>query len=225
MSSHSFSERLRTHFDALCSDLLAQLGDGEEATVNLEAEETLFVRFNRNRVRQNTDVEQIGISLRLQSQGRTVDQARTLSGRLDSDRAALHALLARCRAELAMLPDDPNQVAMHDNGSSDEAFIGKVLAAEEVVAAVVGPAEGCDLAGLYAGGVVIRANRNSKGQNHWFSTENFFLDYSIYNGPQAVKGNYAGSHWDDAQWAVNLERSKALLPLLARPTQALKPGA
>ena len=225
MSSHSFSERLRTHFDALCTDLLAQLRDGEEATVNLEAEETLFVRFNRNRVRQNTDVEQIGISLRLQSQGRTVDQARTLSGRMDSDRAATHALLARCRAEIAMLPDDPNQVAMRDNGSSDEAFAGKVLAAEEVAAAVVGPAEGCDLAGLYAGGVVIRANRNSKGQNHWFSTENFFLDYSIYNGPQAVKGNYAGSHWDDAQWAVNLERSKALLPLLARPTQALKPGA
>ena len=66
-----------------------------------------------------------------------------------------------------------------------------------VVAAVVAPQPAATWPGLYAGGTIVRGNRNSKGQRHWFSTHTFFLDYSLYDGPQAAKGSYAGSHWDD----------------------------
>lgn len=225
MKDHDFITWVHQHFDQLCTEFLAKLLAGEEATLNISAEETLFVRFNGNRVRQNTDVEQLGISLRLQSNGRTVEKNRTLTGQLEVDRAALAHLLDNCRHEASVLPVDPNQVPIENNGSSLEEFRGKLLAPEEVVPAVVGPAGGCDLAGLYAGGTVIRGNRNSKGQSHWFATETFFLDYSIYNGPQAAKGSYAGSHWSAADWAANLQRSKALLQLLSQPQQSVKPGA
>ncbi len=222
---NTFSATVHSHFNAVADGVLASLRAGEELTVNLSAEETLFVRFNNNRVRQNTDVSQMSFSLRLQSAGRTVEKSRTLSGGLESDHNAVTRLLQACRDEALLLPVDPNQVPLANNGTSRDDFIGALLAPQDVVRAVVGPATGCDLAGLYAGGVSIRANRNSKGQNHWFATETFFLDYSLYNGTLAAKGSYAGSHWQEADWAANLARTQSLLALLGRPQQNVKPGA
>ena len=219
-----FSATVHSHFNALADGVLADLQTGEALTLNLSAEETLFVRFNNNRVRQNTDVSQISLSLCLQSAGRTVEKSRTLTGMLGTDQGAVARLLAACREEARVLPTDPNQVPIANNGISRDDFTGALLAPEDVVGAVVGPAVGADLAGLYAGGVVIRANRNSCGQSHWFATETFFLDYSLYNGTLAAKGSYAGSRWSDADWAANLARTKALLALLGRPQQNVKPG-
>ena len=225
MKPDDFAARIHAHFDHLCTDFLAELASGEEATINITAEETLFVRFNGNRVRQNTDVEQINLSVRLQSKGRTVEKNCTLSGQHETDQAALTALLEACRLEASVLPVDPNQVPIENKGSSSEEFRGALLSAKELVSAVVGAAEGCDLVALYAGGTLIRGNRNSRGQSHWFATETFFLDYSIYDGPQAAKGCYAGSHWNGVDWVANLRRTQALLQLLSRPQQDVKPGA
>jgi predicted Zn-dependent protease len=219
-----FMTQTRTHFDAVANHLLNQLKGDEAATLNLAAEESLFVRFNGNRVRQNTDVHQMVLSVSLQSQGRSVEQSLSLSGKLDSDRAALDALLKRSRDEVSVLAVDPNQVSVCNNGSSDEEFRGALLAPMDLVQAVVSPAQGCDLAGFYAGGVTVRANRNSAGQSHWFATETFFLDYSLYDGPRAAKGCYAGSRWDAQAWAANLARTRALLELLKRPKVDVKPG-
>ena len=225
MSTAHFTARVREHFDAVAAHVLRGIKAGEELTLNITAEETLFVRFNNNRVRQNTDVEQINVSLLLQASGRTVEKSRTLSGELQTDQAALMRLLENCRDEAAHLPVDPNQVPMENNGSSSEEFTGALLAPEAVVPAVVAPAQGCDMAGFYAGGVSIRGNRNSKGQSHWFATVTFFLDYSIYNGSKAAKGSYAGATWSAAEWAENLERTKTLLALQSLPQQDVKPGA
>jgi predicted Zn-dependent protease len=224
MSKLNFNAEVHRLFDQVASHLLGQLQTDEEATLNLTAEDSLFIRFNGNRVRQNTDVTQINLALRLQSRGRTVEQARSLSGAVDADCAAMTALLANCRAEIAVLPADPNQVPMTNNGSSDEEFKGVLLAAQEVVNAVVTSAEGCDLVGLYGAGTVLRGNRNSSGQSHWFATDSFFLDYSLYAGAKAAKGSYAGSDWDATAWAANLVQTKLLLQLLGQPLQDVKAG-
>jgi predicted Zn-dependent protease len=224
MSAGTFSARVRGHFDAVAAHLLSGINAGEELTVNITAEETMFVRFNANRVRQNTDVEQINLSLRLQVNQRTVEKSRTLSGNLESDQAAMSRLLADCRDEALSLPIDPHQVPIENNGNSSEEFSGALLASEDVVPAVVAAADGCDLAGFYAGGVSIRGNQNSKGQSHWFATVTFFLDYSIYNGSKAAKGCYAGATWNAVEWAANLGRTKTLLARQSLPQQDVKPG-
>ena len=225
MVAEDFMGRVQAHFHAVCDGLLSQLSPGEDATVNLAGEETLFVRFNGNRVRQNTDVEQIVLSLLLQKDGRTVQRSCTLACVLGADRPAVQRLLADCRSETSLLPPDPHQVAITNHGCSNEEFRGSLLAPHDVVPAVVGPAAGCDLAGLYTGGSVVRGNRNSKGQSHWFGTQTFVLDYSLYNGAQAAKGVYAGAHWNNAHWRAKLEHTQAMLALQARPAQLVRPGA
>lgn len=225
MSQGDFENDARRLLDAVAEKVLSSLRGDEAATLNLSAEETLFVRFNNNKVRQNTNVEQFSMELQLQSAGRTTEMSRSLSGDLDTDCVAMLHVLAQCRAELAVLPLDPHQVPVEDHGSSDETFQGVLLTPDQVVDAVVGPADGCDMAGLYAAGAIVRANRNSKGQRHWFSTQTFFMDYSLYNGSRAVKGSYAGTQWESAQWAANLAHSKHLLTLMAKPLQSVKPGS
>jgi predicted Zn-dependent protease len=219
-----FIRTVRDHFDAVAGQVLGQLAEGEAVTLNLSAEDTLYVRFNANRVRQNTDVQQVGLSLQLQSQGRTVEQSCTLSGLLEADQALLTDVLNACRAEVKVLDVDPNQVSIVNQGSSSEEFPGDLVAPQNLVPAILESAAGCDLAGLYAGGVVIRANRNSAGQSHWFATESFFLDYSLYDGPKAAKGSYAGARWDAQQWAANIARTRDLLDKLKRPTVNVQPG-
>ena len=79
MSTQGFSQAVATHFDQLCALLFDNLHSGEDLSANLAAEETLFLRLNNNRVRQNTDVRQSMLALRYQGGGRTVDQTLTLS--------------------------------------------------------------------------------------------------------------------------------------------------
>ena len=225
MSAARFSQAVAAQFDQLCHLLFDKLESGEELSVNLAAEETLFLRLNNNRVRQNTDVSQCVLSLRYQGGGRTVDHTLTLSRQEAQDRVAALAALARCRSEAALLPPDPFQVAMANHGNSREEFVGQLLAPEPLLHAIVGPAAGCDMVGFYAGGTLIRANRNSKGQSHWFASDNFFFDYSLYDGPKAVKGVYCAAVWSEADWSANLERSKRALALLQRPVQNIRPGA
>jgi predicted Zn-dependent protease len=224
MSQADFIDATRSLFDAVADTLLASLQGDEAATLNLNAEETLFIRFNSNKVRQNTNVEQLSMQLQLQGAGRSAEMTRTLSGHFATDCDSMLDVLSQCRAELVVLPTDPHQVALENHGSSDATFRGTLLAADSVVDAVVGPARGSDMAGLYAAGSIVRANRNSKGQRHWFATQTFFMDYSLYDGSRAVKGNYAGTQWDQTQWASNLAHSKNLLALMAKPLQTVKPG-
>jgi predicted Zn-dependent protease len=219
-----FIQDSRKHFDQVSDALFQALKPGEELTANLAAEDSLFIRFNGNRVRQNTNVEQRSLGLKLQSNGRTVEKSRSLSGREELDRTAMLALLEVARSEVRALPEDPNLVPLENNGASEEEFHGKLLPTDEVARAVAATAEGQDLAGLYSAGPSIRANRNSKGQRHWFATENFFLDYSLYNGPKAAKGVYAGTIWSPSDWEANLSDTKGQLALLSRPKISVKPG-
>ena len=220
----SFVNETRSHFDQLSESLFADLKAGEDLVLNLAAEDSLFVRFNGNQVRQNTGVEQRTLSLQFQSSGRTVVRSKSLTGRMDADRLDFVKLVEACRAEARALPEDPNQVAVANHGTSSESFAGTLLPMEQIADAVALTAVGSDLAALYAGGPAIRANRNSKGQSHWFDTENFFLDYSLYNGPKAAKNCYAGAIWDRDAWQGNLNRTRESLALLARPVQTVKPG-
>lgn len=219
-----FSQNLRRYFQTASEALFKELEPGEELTLNLTAEEQLYIRFNGNLVRQNTNVEQINLTLSFHGNGRTVAHSTTVGGRFEQDLPLLSRLLKTCREEARVLPPDPHQVPFQNNGESLNEFRGELPPIEKLLDSITGPASGLDLAGLFAGGAIIRANRNSHGQDHWFATETFFMDYSLYDGPRAAKGVYAGSTWNHADWAANLNRTREQLELLKRPQQNVKPG-
>lgn len=221
----NFTEKTKQTFNDVADHLLAKLHKGEAASLNLHAEESLFVRFNGNKVRQNTHVEQRSLGLTLQKDGKTANINFSITGETDEDKKRADFWLAEARQECALLPEDPYQVVIKNNGSSDSTFKGLLLNDEEVIKAITTPAQGTDFAGLYCAGPLISATRNSEGQNHWFATENFFVDYSLYMGEKAVKAIYAGTHWDQKAFDESLSQSKNQLSLMNRPKKVLQPGA
>lgn len=226
----SFVSQLEKHFESLSEALFSNLQAGEELGLNLNAEDSTFIRFNRAQVRQNTQVEQKILTLQFQANQRKLNFETTLDGNLESDRALCLSLLARARQEAQVLPADPFIVAMENRGESRQLHTGKLLSMTEAITSITEASQGSDFVGFYASGPVVRANRNSKGQKHWFSTENFFIDYSLFTTNvdgenKAVKGLYAESAWDQSQFAKGLQDAQSQLALMKRKSHQLKPGS
>ncbi|WP_413558588.1 TldD/PmbA family protein [Bdellovibrio sp. HCB209] len=221
----NFIENTKNIFNALADHLFAQLTDGEQANLNLSAEESVFIRFNNNKVRQNTHIEQRTLTLQLQNNQRTAKLSFDITSDVTEDKQRVDEFLILARKECELLPVDPKQVEMRNNGTSNNYIKGHLLTHEEMFAKITGPAEGSDLAGIYCAGPRVSASRNSAGQNHFFATDSFFIDYSLYHGEKAVKGTYAGTTWNQDEYAANLALTKNQLKLMDRPKKVLKPGA
>jgi predicted Zn-dependent protease len=225
MNQADFVSQSEVNFQKLSDALFADLKGNENLTLNLNGEDSLFLRFNGPHVRQNTQVQQQSLSMRLMADGRTFDQSLNLTGNLTTDTQTSRALLEKARKNIQALPEDPYQVATQNNGKSHHDFGGKVPSGATLIEEIIEASHKEDLSGLFCGGPVIRANRNSQGQNHWFSTESFFFDYSLYQGPKAVKKIIAGAQWETDKWQASIQQASRELSLMTRPERTLKPGA
>lgn len=127
---------------------------------------------------------------------------------------------------MPQLPEDPHIVQPSGSAISHEVHQGQLLAPEAVAATLLDPVQALDFIGIYAGGQVIRAYADAAGQNHWFETDTFTLDYSCFTADgQAVKGTVAGSHWDEAAYQHAIAQTKTLLDKLSQPPQQIERGS
>ena len=225
----SFLFETRDIFDGLAEAAFSDLRQGEELNLNLGAEEQTYVRFNDSKVRQATRVLQRNLMLTFQCLGRKLEFSFDLTGQKQWDLATLSSLLERARSETANLPEDPFLVPIQNNGKSDQRHGGERPGEAEVIECIATSTVGSDFTGLFASGPQIRASRNSAGQDHWFSTETFFVDYSLFTvnasgENKAVKGVYADQSWDRERFLAAFAYSRDQLSLLRRPTQAVPPG-
>ncbi|WP_448603866.1 TldD/PmbA family protein [Thermoleptolyngbya sp.] len=216
---------LETEFAALAEAIAAQLLPEEQFTLGLNAEQSQFVRFNRARMRQAGTVIDCQVRLTLMANQRTASWQFPLTGHWDADWAIATDALADLRADLPHLPIDPYQVLPSGNATSREVHQGRLLDPNLVVEAVLPAVDGLDFTGIYAGGRMLQAYADSVGQRHWFATESFSLDYSLFTADgQAVKGTMAGSEWDAAAYAAKLVDSKQQLERLTRPPKPIPKG-
>lgn len=219
-----FAKSLRTHWKSYCDQVLAHVSPGEQLNLGLEAEDSLFLRFNQGKVRQNTQVEQAYLELTLQKEGKTAK--RTLSLTADTRENVRRTLkgIEALRHELPQLETDPYQIKMENRGQSSKTYPGKTPLANQLIQDIGSLSEKLDLVGFFSGGPRISANCNSEGQSHWFSNENFFFDYSLYQGERAVSSNVSGSEWNQETLARDLAQGVETLGHLSRPIKNLKPG-
>lgn len=216
---------LETSFQHLADTLRQKCQPSEAFTLQLVGEESQFLRFNRAKVRQTGCVTDCNVTLTLMSNGRSASISFPLEGDRDVDRAELIQALSHLRQDLPQLPTDPYLVLPSGEAQSHETHPGTLLAPEQVAETVLAPASGLDMAGIYASGRQLRGYADSAGQQHWFLTDTFILDYSLYaEDGQAAKGLFAGSHWQDDAYAENLATAKHQLEQLARPPKAVPKG-
>lgn len=225
----NFAETTHALFDWLAEAAFATLKPGEELNLNLSAEDQRYIRFNDSRVRQATAVAQRHLALTFQSGGRRVVFSFDLTGQPEQDGATLLSLIERARAEVLVLPEDPFLVPLRNNGTSASHHPGHLPEIAGLLERIAGSTAGTDFTGFLASGPQIRATRNSAGQNHWFATASFFLDYSLFtvNGSgenKAAKGLYAGRAWDQGRFEAAIAGSRERLALLKRDSRPVPPG-
>lgn len=220
------------YFKDLTAKANAELARGESLNLNYTAEVSQFIRLNGSdgaKIRQIGSVSNADLDVSLfwasDSSIRKTTATVSLTGLLYEDWDRLKTMLELLRKEVADLPADPYAQLPINHGSSESTQTGKLLDPELAPEILVRPLEGLDISGIYAAGTSIRAMANSAGQFHWFNTEHFSFDYSLFTPAQrAVKGIYAGQNWDDGQYQQKIQASLALLANLEKPARKIAPG-
>lgn len=216
---------LEISFNQLIETLLIKKAKTEEFTVRLGSENTQFSRFNHAKVRQTGCVADGWVELTLMENQRSSYRQFPFTGNWQSDWQLAYQALQELRAEIHLLPIDPYLVLPSGTNLSRELNTGHLLPEEAVVSTVLKPVKELDFTGIYAGGSVIKAYGDSQGQKHWFATDSFTLDYSLFiTSGQAVKGTFAGSDWDENAYINKINEAKKQLKLLSCPAKQLPRG-
>lgn len=224
----------RQYFEDFKTRLFSQLQTGEHAFLNLYAEESQFLRINGAKVRQIGTVKDSIIEMTLITEKRNDSGIElrkgvmgfTLTGLSYEDQERSQEALRRLREEVPQLPPDPYAVLPQNPGSSVADTKGELLPISSASEGVLEPLASIDAAGIYASGPVVRAMANSAGLTHWFSTELFSFDYSLYtSGQRAVKGTFAGTRWDRGAYLRDIEASRQKLALLEKPGKQVPRGS
>ena len=225
----SFHKIALDHFDRLRDACFNALGEGVQLTLNLSAEHQQFFRFNSARVRQSTSVRQSRLNLCLQCFNRRVVYSFDLTGNLVDDTVTAVSLIRRGHEELLVLPEDPFVTPLVNHGETQQHHSGQLPETQALLEQIAKHANGSDFTGLYAGGPQLRATCNSEGMRHAFSTESFFMDYSLFTvndggENKAVKALYAGREWANEAFQMSVSKSRERLNMLKRDSQVLSPG-
>jgi len=216
---------LEVSFNRLIETLLIKKAENEQFTVKLSSERSQFTRFNHAKVRQTGCVADGWIELTLMADQRSSVRQFPFTGNWELDWQLAYSALQELRDELILLPIDPYLVLPSGTNTSREVHSGNLLAEEAVVSSVLEQVNELDFTGIYAGGIVIKGYGDSSGQKHWFATDSFTLDYSLFSASgQAVKGTFAGSDWNKSAYIAKISEAKKQLELLARPCKELPRG-
>ena len=216
---------LEKTFNQLVEILLIKKAENEHFTVRLSSENSQFTRFNSAKVRQTGYVHDGSIQLTLMANQRSSYRQFPFTGNWDIDWELASTALQELRDELPLLPIDPYLVLPSGNNTSREVHIGKLLTPEILVPSILETVANLDFTGMYAGGIVIRGYGDSSGQKHWFVTDSFNLDYSLFMASgQAVKGTFAGSEWNESAYLAKINDGKQQLEMLSHPVKELPKG-
>ena len=213
-------------FESLAARLCVPVAGADRVALYLTAEASDFIRFNRATVRQATHVSQGYATLAVVNGLRRIESTLSLTGHVDLDSAALESERSALLAQLADVPEDPYLLLPQSVDASSRHETGVLPEPEALVEAVTSAARGLDFVGFHAGGPVVRAFADSRGQRHWHHVESFHIDWCLYHqGDKAIKTAYAGTQWDEAEFARRVAAGAERLALLALPARTLQPGA
>jgi predicted Zn-dependent protease len=216
---------VQTHFYALADFIDTQIRIGETALAYLSAEESNFVRFNKNAVRQAGSVKQLVLTISLIANQRRAESSVSLAGVRENDEALVKAAIETLRRDLADLPADPYLLFNTNVQSSEHVGQSQLPTDADMLEQVMSQGKGKDLVGLFASGAIYKGFANSLGQRNWHHVDNFNFEWCLYHAAdKAVKNGYAGTQWNAAEFAQKMAASAVQLDILKRPPKLLQPG-
>ncbi|MCY7386899.1 MAG: TldE/PmbA family protein, partial [Burkholderiales bacterium] len=179
---------MQTYFYTLADFITSQTRVDETTLAYLSAEDSNFVRFNKNAVRQAGSVKQLMLTLSLIANQRRAELRVSLSGVRENDEAQLKAVLETLRCDLADLPEDPYLLFNPTPQSSEHIGQSQLPGDAEMLDQVMSQGKGKDLVGMFASGAIYKGFANSLGQRNWHRVDNFNFEWCLYHAAdKAVK--------------------------------------
>ena len=216
---------MQNYFYGLADFINSRTRAQETTLAYLSAEESNFVRFNKNAVRQAGSVRQLMLTVSLIANQRRAESRISLSGERANDEALLKTIIDALRRDLGDLPEDPYLLFNQMPHSSEHIGQSHLPTDAEMLDQVMRQGKGKDLVGLFASGVIYKGFANSLGQRNWHRVDNFNFEWCLYHAAdKAVKNGYAGTHWSAAEFTQKMAASTMQLDILKRPAKALQPG-
>ena len=213
------------YFGIINEYLFSLLNDKEILKVGMWGENSQFIRLNNSKIRQTGIIDDMSYSISLISNNRQVSCSTTLNGKIDYDKQHLKNILNALRDDILKVPEDPYIVYPTTGDNTNEKNKGHLLDFDKSVNSLLPITQGVDLTGIWASGSVYTGVANSLGQQHWFETETFSLDYSlITQDKKMVKDCFAGSHWDQEKYEKYISNSKNKLKIMNRKAVKIDPG-
>ena len=211
-------------FARLSEQLFNELHANECMTLSLQGENVSYLRFNHAKIRQITQVTDAAVQLEFLKGQRLLRCSFQLTD-ASVTQQFLTPLLDRLRKQIELLPEDPYAVEPSTAESSRAVFKGKLPDNDTFCQDFLGIARDLDIVGIHQSGTSYCGVANSKGLKHWFETEGFASDYSIFhkNG-KAVKGTLAGKDWDTAAVFKKMQNHREVFQRLDREPIRLAPG-
>ncbi len=220
MVNQNFADYLKI----LSDQFFKLLEPNEEVSFLVHSEESQFVRFNQSKVRQNTSVFQHELEIKLQFQKKILQSKLNLILHLETDLLNLKYELIQLRNNIITIDPHPQFVDLENHGQSVTVKKIERPSDDEIIKMILKFNESVDMAGLYCSGPVRRAAINSKGQFHFFESDFYFFDYSIYNGAKAAKGFFSIEKWNEEFLKKNIQMTIDKLNSLNKPEITVKPG-
>jgi len=219
---------VKNHFKQILGPLFSSLLSEEQLVLNFQGEESLFVRFNKSKVRQATNVLQMELALTLKHKGKESKMTIPINNSLKADLENCNLCLENLRQRLSALQTLPFFVDAENNGTSNSVYEGCLLSCEEYLDIIIPEIADVDMAGILVSGTTFIGNGNSKGQFHWFESSSFCFDYSLYNEKEkAVKATYrgnSGTSFSRSEFVATLDEARTHLGFMSIDNKVLPPG-
>lgn len=215
---------MKAYIKKFSEELFSGLQAGEQLGLFLHSEDSTFLRFSQSKVRQNTSVHQHEVTLQFNKEQRSLKMRFNLTMNLEHDLQSAKHLLDDARVQLMQMDPHPQFIPLKNNGTSETFKKVDRPADSEVPGLIYETYKDTDLAGFWCSGPLRQASINSEGQFHFFETDYFFLDYSLYNGPKAAKGYYSAEKFSLPEFQAQALATKNKLNLLNRPMQTIPRG-
>ncbi len=223
----------KEYFEEISKKITSWLEPDEWTELLLNSEQSQFIRINGThgsaRIRQTGSVNDSSLTLTLlkgkEGELKKSSLTLTLTGLSYIDLDPIRSGLMSLRSEVKELPIDPFAQVPKKFAESFKDQKSKLLSPEHAASEIISVVSKLDISGIYASGRVIRAMSSSTGTFHWFATDVFSFDYSLYTPNQkAVKATYAGTKWDQSAFQANLGQAQEKLALLNLPSKVISLG-
>lgn len=231
------------YFNHLCDSVFALLDSHEKLSINLEAEDSLFVRFNQSRIRQNSNVHQFVVKFIYQSHLTKIQEIHATANLgfqfflfensdfdMNPDLNIMKNLLFQCRQIAPTLPECLTPILIQNNGQVETTKdTNSIPEFSVIIKDILESVQKIDFAGLLSLGYVIQAVQNSLGQKHWFANWSLVLDYSIFtqnveNENKCIKGLYADTQWNLDHFKKLIHTDLEQLSMLTKANRQILPG-